>query len=129
LKHLSPVLWTKNLQQTIEFYTVVLGFSARSNFPDFVALCQGDAEIMFVVPKNDREDCGPGNKEEFFPQPRLTGSIYIFMENVDAFWETIKDKVTVAAPIANREYQMRDFSIRDNNGYELVFGEDISQTK
>jgi hypothetical protein len=34
--------------------------------------------------------------------------------------------VTIKTPIADRTYLMRDFSILDNNGYELVFGEDIS---
>ena len=86
--------------------------------------------MMFVLPIEEPEDCkDPNNKEEFFPKPTLTGSIFITMENVDEFWESIKDKVTIKDPVADREYLMRDFSILDNNGYELVFGEDISLKK
>jgi hypothetical protein len=48
------------------------------------------------------------------------------MENVDEFWEQVKNKATIKSSIADRQYLMRDFSIIDNNGYELVFGQDIS---
>ena len=81
---------------------------------------------MFVLPIEEPEDCkDPNNKEEFFPKPNLTGNIYIFTDQVDHIWNSVKDKVTITSPIADRQYLMRDFSILDNNGYELVFGEDI----
>lgn len=120
LQALSPILWTKNLHETISFYETVLGFKSRSNFPNFAALCRDNAEIMIVVPTGEPID------KDFFPKPVLTGSIYIFTKDVDEFWESVKDKVTIKSPIADRQYMMRDFSILDNNGYEIVFGEGIS---
>jgi len=82
---------------------------------------------MFVLPIEEPEDCkDPKNKEEFFPRPKLTGSIFITIDHVDQLWESVRDKVTIESTILDREYMMRDFSILDNNGYELVFGEDIS---
>ena len=66
--------------------------------------------------------------KNFFSKPQLTGNIFIFTEQVDQIWNSVKDKVTIKSPIADRKYLMRDFSIFDNNGYELVFGEDISKT-
>jgi len=48
------------------------------------------------------------------------------MEDVDQLWDKVKDKATVKSAIEDREYLMRDFSILDNNGYEIVFGQDIS---
>ncbi len=121
LQKLSPILWTKNLQETISFYETVLGFKSRSNFPNFAALYRDNAEIMVIVPTDEQD-----SRDDFFPKPLLTGSIYIFTEDVDEFWETVKDKAIVKSPIADRQYWMRDFSIVDNNGYEIVFGEDIS---
>ena len=120
LQALSPILWTKNLQETISFYESVLGFKSRSNFPNFAALYRDNAEIMFVIPT------GEPNDEDFFTKPNLTGSIYIFTKDVDDFWNSVKDKATVKASIADRQYMMRDFCVLDNNGYEIVFGEDIS---
>jgi catechol 2,3-dioxygenase-like lactoylglutathione lyase family enzyme len=121
LQKLSLILWTKNLQETISFYETVLGFKSRSNFPNFASLYKDNVEIMAIEPTAE-----PGEEENFFPKPLLTGSIYIFMKDVDALWETVKNKATIKTSICNREYWMRDFSITDNNGYEIVFGEDIS---
>lgn len=123
LQALSPILWTKDLQETIAFYETVLGFKSRSNFPNFAALCRDNAEIMFVIPT------GEPNDHDFFPKPHLTGSIYIFTRDVDELWESVKDKATIKSPVCDREYLMRDFAITDNNGYEIVFGEDISNRR
>ncbi len=127
LKFLSPILWTKDLEQTISFYESVLGFKKQTQYPNFVSLVRDNVEIMYVLPIDEPEDCkDPNDKEEFFPKPQLTGSIYITTEKVDELWESVKDKATIKSSVCDREYLMRDFSIEDNNGYELVFGEDIS---
>jgi len=127
LHKLSPILWTKNLEETISFYENALGFKSQSNFPNFASLSRENIEIMFIVPNDEPEDCkAPDEKEKFFPRSVLTGSIFIFMEQVDELWEQVKNKAVIKSPIENREYQMRDFSILDNNGYELVFGQDTS---
>ena len=125
LHRLSPILWTKNLQETILFYKNVLGFKGVSNFPNFVSLSRENVELMFIVPQDEPEDCkDPDNQAEFFPRPMLTGSLFIVTEQVDELWNSVKDKAIIKTSIA--EYYMRDFSILDNNGYELVFGQDIS---
>jgi catechol 2,3-dioxygenase-like lactoylglutathione lyase family enzyme len=127
MKKLSPILWTKDLKETISFYESVLGFKGKSNFPNFVSLTRENVEIMLIVPQDEPEECkDPNDKNEFFPRPVLTGSIFIVTDHVDKLWESVKDKATVKTSIANRDYFMRDFSILDNNGYELVFGQDIS---
>ena len=82
---------------------------------------------MFIVPQDEPDDCkDPNSQEAFFPKPVLTGSLFITTEQVDKLWETVKDKAIIKTTLADREYLMRDFSILDNNGYELVFGQDIS---
>ena len=127
LHHLSPILWTKDLEQTITFYETVLSFKKQTQFPNFVSLTRDNVEIMFVLPIDEPQDCkDPNSKEEFFPNPQLTGSIYITTEKVDELWESVKDKATIESSIADRQYLIRDFAILDNNGYELVFGMDIS---
>jgi catechol 2,3-dioxygenase-like lactoylglutathione lyase family enzyme len=120
LQALSPILWTKNLNETIDFYESVLGFKCRRNFPNFATLYRDHAEIMIIVPT------GEPNDTDFFPTPLLTGSIYIFTRDVDELWDSLKDNAQIKSPLCDRQYAMRDFSILDNNGYEIVFGEDIS---
>ena len=127
LHKLSPILWTKDLQGTIAFYEKVLGFQGQSHFPNFVSLSRQSVEIMFIVPQDEPDDCkDPSNKEAFFPKAILTGSLYITTEDVDKLWEFVQNIAIVKSSLADREYLMRDFSILDNNGYELVFGQDIS---
>ncbi len=129
MKKLSPILWTRDLEATISFYHTVLGFSGQSNFPGFVSLTRGDVEIMFIVPQEVPADPGsPATAAPFFPEPILTGSLFIVTGQVNELWDTIKDKAVIKSAIADRAYRMRDFSILDNNGYELVFGQDISST-
>lgn len=127
LQKLSPILWTKDLNATILFYETILGFKGKSNFPNFASLTRETVEIMFVVPQDEPEECkDPNDQQNFFPKPLLTGSIFIVTDHVDELWESVKDKAIIKSSIDNREYLMRDFSILDNNGYELVFGQDIS---
>jgi len=128
LHKLSPILWTKDLQGTITFYENVLGFKGQSHFPNFVSLSRENVEIMFTTPQDEPDDFkGPNNKEEFFSKSILTGSLFITTEQVDNLWELVKNNAIIKTSLADREYLMRDFSILDNNGYELVFGQDISK--
>lgn len=130
LKKLTPILWTKDLRETISFYTNNLGFTCRHQIDRFAILTKDDIEIMIVIPMDDSEDCEDmENKQAFFPKPNFTGSLYIDTENVDQLWEKVKDKVKVKYGIGNQDWLVRDFSILDNNGYEVVFGQDISNTK
>jgi len=127
LLHLSPILWTKNLGETVSFYETVLGFKGKSDFPNFASLTKGNVEIMFVVPQDEVNDCeNEEDKQEFFPKPLMTGGLFIVTDEVDSLWASVKDWAVVKTEIEDRAYLMRDFSILDNNGYELVFGQDIS---
>ena len=117
LKHLAPILRTNDLEQTISFYETILGFKKKTQFPNFVSLRGDHVELMFIQSADTSEEL------------KITGNIYIFTEKVDELWEFVKDKAKVISSLADREYLMRDFSILDNNGYELVFGEDFSNKK
>lgn len=126
LEKLSPILWTRDLNATVSFYTTVLGFTTKGNFPNFATLTRDGVEIMFVVPEDEPGDCkDTAEDHDFFPRPILTGSIYITMDEVDRLWKLVKDHAAIKTSLADRDYMKGDFSILDNNGYELVFGKDI----
>jgi catechol 2,3-dioxygenase-like lactoylglutathione lyase family enzyme len=66
-RYLSPILWTKNLEQTISIYETILGFKKQSQFPDFASMIKNDVEIMFVLPTEEPKDCKDSeNKDVFF---------------------------------------------------------------
>lgn len=81
----------------------------------WAVLRKNEIELMLSLP----------NAHEAFDKIQFTGSFYFKLEDVDALWAQLKDKTTVVYPIENFEYGMREFAIRDNNGYILQFGQEI----
>ena len=117
---LFPILETEDLKQTIEFYTQNLDFKCQGIYPDeenicWASLSSGECEIAFGLP----------NAHTNFEKAILTGSIYMHVENVEELWQRLKDKVEIVYPLEDMNYGMREFGIKDCNGYVLNLGQDI----
>ena len=115
LKGPVPILYVADMDESIRFYCDVLGFSCANRIDGWATLQPGPAEIMLSLP----------NEHVPFEVPAFTGSFYFQAENVDSLWEQLREKTTVVYPIENFEYGMREFAIRDINGYILQFGQEI----
>ena len=118
LEDIRPVLSVTDMEETVRFYCNVLGFECASRMEGWAALRKDQVELMISLP----------NAHEPFEKPTLTGSIYFNTADVDALWEQIKDKARIVYPIENFFYGMREFAIRDNNGYILQFGQEIEDS-
>ena len=106
----------------MHFYTEVLGFKCQGFYPNeenacWVSLAKDEVVLMF----------GTKNTHSDIKGVLMTGSLYFYPENVNELWENLKDKVTVQYPVEDFDYGMREFGIKDNNGYLLQFGQDIAQ--
>jgi len=117
LTNLTPMLETDDLRQTIKFYTELLGFTCESLYPDaenpiWTSLRRDEVVIMFTT----------RNAHSTITRPTMTGSLYIYPDNVDEVWELLKDKAIIEYPIENFDYGIREFAIRDCNGYLVQFG-------
>lgn len=114
-KSLNPILYTKNLDQTIQFYTEKLGFTCigKNKGLNWSLLQNGTIEIMFSHPVESIA----------FETAQFTGSLYLTLDDVDHLWESLKDNVKICYEIETFEWGMREFAIYDNNGYVLQFGE------
>ncbi|HEU4415705.1 MAG TPA: VOC family protein [Candidatus Angelobacter sp.] len=115
LEAVRPMLAVTSIDDTILFYRNVLGFECIGRMDGWAALRKDGVEIMITLP----------NTHEPFEKPMLTGSIYFNASNVDAMWSQVKDRAQVVYPLENFFYGMREFAIRDNNGYILQFGQEI----
>jgi len=117
LQAIKPMLYTRQVKETVDFYTNVLGFTCENYVEGWgwAAFSRGDVEIMASYP----------NEHVLFEKPLFTGSFYIATDNVDAIWNEVKDKTNICYPIENFDYGMREFAIYDNNGYVLQFGQPI----
>ena len=117
LREVRPILRTKNLLETVEFYTKRLGFACESLNEQWgwASLKRDEVTIMIAKP----------NDHEQFDEPSFTGSLYLYSDDVEAAWQQLKDETRVCYPIEDFEYGMREFAIYDNNGYVLQFGQEL----
>ena len=60
--------------------------------------------------------------------PALTGQLYLYPPDVDALWRELSGEVEVVSPLATWDHGMREFQIRDPNGYVLRFGAEAPAT-
>lgn len=117
LTTLRPMIWTANLKETVDFFTSVLEFTLGELNEDWgwASLYKDDVHFMVAVP----------NEHTPFKGPAFTGTFYINTDNVDYWWEKLRDKVKVFYEIENFEYDMREFAFFDNNGYIWQYGQEI----
>ena len=115
---LIPMLWTKNLEETIAFYTELLGFNCSEFNPDWkwALLCKDEIEIMLAYPN-----------AHFDSEIGFSGSFYFQVDEVEKLWKELKGKVVIVYDLEVFEWGMKEFGIKDNNGYILQFGEYIEK--
>lgn len=120
LTALRPILWTDRLDETINFYTHILGFTVdeKNDSWGWASLSKDDVALMLARP----------NEHTPFDKPVFTGSLYFTTSDVNGLWEQLKDKAGICYGIENFEWNMREFAIYDNNGYLLQFGQDLTGT-
>lgn len=113
---LRPILWTENIDETIGFYTRILGFNLIGRNDEWQWASLKKDEVMIMLSQNDYEKSnGIG----------FTGSLYFNVDNVDELWEDLKTKAKVCYEIETFEWEMREFAVYDNNGYLLQFGQPV----
>ena len=113
---LAPMLRANSIQETINFYSEVLGFLVDGRFPEecptWCCLKSGDVRLMFFT-----------EEAEGSSAPCMTGVLYIYVDNVVSLHSRIADKVKVVWGPEVYHYGLHEFSIKDCNGYTLSFGQ------
>ncbi len=114
-----PVFWTQNFEETVGFYIHILKFSLiDANSEKKWAFLQKDrVKIMISKP----------SENEKFNKINFSGSFYFNVNDVDDLWQDLKTITKICTKIETSDWGMREFSIYDNNGYILQFGQPISE--
>lgn len=103
----------RNLAEAIEFYVTKLGFRLGFLWGEpafFAGVALGEVEIFL------KEDA---------PAPNA-GAVVFMVGDADALYKFQQaNGVEVVEPIADREYGIRDYAVKDLYGYRLVFGHPI----
>src|SRR5580658_8326019 len=107
--YLTPMLATSDIKGTVAFYGDVLGFELDNVSEDWgwAHMHKGNATLMFRLP----------NEHEQFEKPVFTGSLYFYTAGVDELWDILKDTANIFYGLEDFDYGMREFAIKDNNGY------------
>jgi uncharacterized glyoxalase superfamily protein PhnB len=123
---LTPNLLVSNVERSLAFYIVVLGFTRGMTVPDespfvFASVTSGPVEIFF-------NDAATAAKEYpgFAGRPLgATGTMYIEVDAVDTLHDQIKDRVKVVMPLVTQFYGVREFAFEDPDGYVITFAERV----
>ena len=115
---ICPMIWTKEIKETIDFYINILGFTCDEYNQDWAWASphNDEAEIMVALP----------NKHASFEKSIFTGSFCFNVDKVDELWDDLKGKCKICCEIENFDWNRREFAIYDNNGYVLQFGTAIA---
>lgn len=122
------ILITEDIQRAIAYYRDTLGFELAGAMPEdeptWCLLKRDQTRIMFLGPHDhDDED---EHEDDDHEHTQGISSLYFYPDDIDALWDEFKDKVEIEHPLEDMDYGMREFMIRDPNGYALMFGSPIS---
>lgn len=111
-----PVLKVSNLQESIDFYTGILGFvvcwrAANDGGGENCKLQCGTTQLLLSTGSH------LGDK------PQFTGTLYFNMIGVREFFNPVRNKAEIVWPLETMDYGQTEFGIRDCNGYALAFAE------
>ena len=129
LKQISPLLQVSDLEKSILFYSQKLGFQARPIDGGFSIVKRDDCSI-FIAQKTKLVDV-TNKAARAVDDDCCNYDLHIHCQpgTLDALYEEFKKKgVTMPDCYSNgpvkRSYGIRDFSVIDPDGYDLVFGEE-----
>jgi predicted enzyme related to lactoylglutathione lyase len=107
----APLLTVPDVIAAASYYQRVLGFQADADAvtADYGVVWRDNAAVHCAVGANT-----------------ATGvRVFFWVRDVNQLYEEVEARgAQLLEPIGTRPYHVRDFSIRDPNGIELVFGQD-----
>ena len=125
LNTLTPNLMVNDVEETLEYYTDVLGFTLLKAVPekgklDWAMVKRNDVVMMFQSIKSLKNE-----------MPRLQGekpggglTFYIKVDRITELHEELyNNEVEIVSDLESTFYDTIEFSIVDVNGYVITFSE------
>lgn len=105
----ATVRWYESVGFKVE------GTNASDGVVDWAVLSFGDGQIMFNAGGKPSAD------------ERREVDLYVAVEGVDALYERLRSQVELKQELYNAFYGMREFIVRDPNGFWVTFGERLAK--
>lgn len=138
---LIPNLMVEDVASTVRFYQDVLNFELQMGVepvdnapPNFVTELTKDMMLEWANMTGLGAEVMFQERNSFTAEvPALEGAAigasqtlyFRIEEDIDAHYENIKDKVTVVVEPTTKFYGMREWYMKDCNGYILCFGQQV----
>jgi catechol 2,3-dioxygenase-like lactoylglutathione lyase family enzyme len=121
LQQLTPMLSVSDLRRTVAFYCHELGFRCSGTF--------GDPDPMWCHLERDgmRLMLNPPPAAEMAELPRRAKDFQVFPDNVASLHTDWKTKGLPVTNLRVTIYKMKEFELRDPDGYWLWFGQDTNE--
>jgi uncharacterized glyoxalase superfamily protein PhnB len=125
LSAIAPYFLVADVVGAAEYYRDKLGFTIRGYFfedpPVFAMIGRDELIIMLALMEGGR---GGSNRDH-----KSVGlDAYLWTEDADAIYAEFRHSgADIVAPPVMRSYGMKEFEVRDLDGYVLCFGQDVQQ--
>jgi uncharacterized glyoxalase superfamily protein PhnB len=112
----NPGFFVSDVSEAVDFYSNKLGFKfdfTSGDPPHFASMSMGKIALHLIKGKDN-----VGKSAAYFA-----------VDGVDELYKFHQDNgVEISEPIANRQYEMRDYQVRDLYGNYLAFGHYVMST-
>lgn len=121
LRYGAPIVAVRDVAEAIAFYETHLGFTKGFEAEDGVYGIVDNGHVCIHLQHTD--------DPEVLKATATNMSMYIETDNVDMLYETVmatNPPTQTRAPF-DQPYGMREFHIKDPNGFLIFFGQDLLQ--
>jgi catechol 2,3-dioxygenase-like lactoylglutathione lyase family enzyme len=114
----APELFVPDVEATVRFWVDRLGAECVRLEPGSFGVVRLEASIVFVAHESHYAEMGG----ELGGRRGVGLDVRIVVADVDALHRRVRDAgVEIVHDIANRDYGLRDFIVRDPNGFRVRF--------
>jgi catechol 2,3-dioxygenase-like lactoylglutathione lyase family enzyme len=118
ISHVIPQLRTTNLAESIAFYTTKLGFTLEFMYEDFYAGVRSGTHVLHLKLSDDLDP-----SVEFVALGEHF-HLYFEIDDASAAADSLRQNgVPLAEDLHETAWGTHEFTIRDNQGHTLYFGE------
>lgn len=123
LQQVAPMLQVSDMQQSLDYYQAVLGFSIDRVWPNeedprWVHLSRDDIQVILTI------DLGTSSRP-FIAEKGNGVVFYVTTDHVDALYQELEESGAIIVQDPITFGQRKQFSIADVNGYVFVFCESL----
>ena len=113
-----PCLFVADMRRSLDFYLEILGFTQTAYYP---------IESEPVRTEVRRDDVAivllAETTRVAAETPAFTGALYLFPESIEHLADELRGRAPFAWGPEDTDFGMREFAIRDPDGYTLIFAE------